>query len=103
MAVDDGTVSTTDRDALPERKSHGPSAAAWLGAFSLGLTTAMLLTVRTVPDVDLWLHLRIGDLLRLGERFGPPPDQLAVLADREYVPTQWLGQVAMSAVYDGFG
>lgn len=75
----------------------------WLSAVSAGLITGLLLRVRTTPDVDLWLHLRIGDFLRSGRRFGPSSDPLAVLADREYVPSQWFSQASMSAVYEAAG
>ena len=75
----------------------------WGAAVCLGVVTGLMLRVRTRPDVDLWLHVRIGDLLRSGERFRDASDPLAALADRPYVPTQWLAQVGMSAVYEGTG
>ena len=59
---------------------------------------AELIRLRTAPDVDLWLHLRLGAELRDGTRFGALPDPLVVLADRPYVPTQWLSEVAGSLV-----
>lgn len=72
----------------------------WAAALVAGAVPGLLLGVRDAPDVDLWLHLRIGDLLRAGERFGPQPDPLTALADRPYVPTQWLAQLLMSWVHD---
>ncbi|WP_215512784.1 hypothetical protein [Phycicoccus mangrovi] len=67
------------------------------------MLAALLLRLRAGPDVDLWLHLRIGRSLRDGEWFGALPDPLTVLADRPYVPTQWLAQVGMSVVDDVAG
>ena len=56
-----------------------PGLAAWGWTVAAGAVTAALLTVRREPDVDLWLHLRIGGLLRDGVRFEQLPDPLAVL------------------------
>lgn len=98
--TEDGARPVVPADPLPRRRS---SRASWVAAVAAGLLTGLLLRVRTTPDVDLWLHLRIGELLRSGERFGTLPDPLAALADRPYVPTQWLAQVAMSLVHDAFG
>jgi hypothetical protein len=54
-------------------------------------------------DVDFWLHVRIGDELRKGVAFGALPDPLVALADRPYVPTQWLAEVVQSVIYQRFG
>ncbi|MFQ6172850.1 hypothetical protein ACK8HX_14665 [Oryzobacter sp. R7] len=97
---DDGARPATSAAPIPRRR---PTRATWLAAVAAGLVTALLLRVRTTPDVDLWLHLRTGELLRAGERFGALPDPMAALADRTYVPTQWLAQVAMSLVHDASG
>ena len=86
--------------ARPVRR---PGLASWGWWVAAGAVTAALLTVRSRPDVDLWLHLRIGGLLRDGARFEGLPDPLAVLPDRTYVPTQWLAQVSMSGLYDAGG
>ena len=77
-----------------------PGQATWGWSVTAGAVTGALLTVRNQPDVDLWLHLRIGGLLREGARFDGLPDPLAVLPERRYVPTQWLSQVSMSGLYD---
>jgi hypothetical protein len=80
-----------------------PRSRTGVAGACLGLVVGLLLRVRSSPDVDLWLHLRIGDLLRSGAQFDRGSDPLAVLADREYVPTQWLAQMAMSALYEAGG
>ncbi len=85
------------------RPVRRPGLATWGWSVAAGAVTAALLTVRSRPDVDLWLHLRIGGLLRDGGRFEGLPDPLAVLPDRSYVPTQWLAQVSMSGLYDAGG
>ena len=54
-------------------------------------------------DPDLWLHLRLGEQLRAGERFQRLPDPLVVLADQPYSPTQWLAEVGMSVVHEVSG
>lgn len=83
-----------------------PRAAA-LGVWGLALTGGVviswLMRLRARPDIDLWLHLRIGDLLRSGFTFGANPDPLVTLADRPYVPSQWLGQEVFSWLYQYFG
>ena len=91
----------TDREPLPGRRP--PGLAAWTAAACAAIVTGSLLRVRSTPDVDLWLHLRIGDLLLSGQRFGGGADPLALLADRPYVPSQWLAQSAMSAVHEMAG
>ena len=67
-------------------------------AAALVLTPLALLRLRSTDD-DLWLHLRVGALLRRGENFGLP-DPLVEVADRAYVPTQWLAERAMSHMWD---
>ena len=96
-------TGTRPADAGAVSRTRRPSPATWAAAVCLGLVVGLLLRVRSAPDVDLWLHLRIGDLLRSGERFGAGPDPLAALADRAYVPTQWLAQAGMSAVHEAGG
>ncbi len=96
------TIGRASPSARPQGRRSAPLALTAAAACA-GLVTGLLLRVRERPDVDLWLHLRIGDLLRAGERFGPGPDPLASLADREYVPSQWLSQVAMSALHQTAG
>lgn len=66
---------------------------------TLAAVTVMLLRFRKHVDDDLWLHLRLGDEIRAGERFGGT-DPLTALADRPYVPTQWLAEVIASVTYE---
>ena len=91
------------RPAADRSTRRAPTPAAVGAGLSVGLITAMLLRIRTTPDVDLWLHLRIGDLLNAGQQFGSGPDPLAALADRPYVPTQWLAQRAMAWTWSAAG
>ena len=74
----------------------------WLWAVAVlgGLGVSWLLGLRRQVDVDVWLHLRIGQYLRDGGRFGPGPDPFVTLADRTYVPTQWLAEVVGSWLHD---
>lgn len=87
------------RDALHRTST----VAAIIGSISLAAFAAWLIRLRTMPDVDLWLHLRVGAALRDGERFGVVPDPLVLIADRPYMPTQWLGEVAGSVVHEVAG
>ena len=88
------------KEVWAARSVSRPGLATWGWSLAAGAVTGALLTVRSRPDVDLWLHLRIGGLLREGTRFDGLPDPLAVLPDRRYVPTQWLAQMSMSGLYD---
>ncbi|WP_299442794.1 hypothetical protein [uncultured Phycicoccus sp.] len=75
----------------------------WVLAAALAALTALLLRFRNAVDVDVWLHLRIGRELRRGEWFGSLPDPLVVLADRAYLPTQWLAEILGSLIVDAAG
>jgi len=75
----------------------------WLLTVGGGALAAVLLRLRDGVDPDLWLHLRLGEQLRAGERFQRLPDPLVVLADRPYSPTQWLAEVGMSVVHQVSG
>ncbi len=83
-----------------------PAASATLGiALTAGLVTVLLvrLALRPTLDVDTWLHLRIGAFLWDGGRFDNLPDPWVLLADRPYLPTQWLGQMVGALVERHFG
>lgn len=66
--------------------------AARLAAGVVGACVLGLLVLRPLSDPSPWLHLRVGQLLAGGGRFGLP-DPLTPSADRAYSPTQWLPSV----------
>jgi hypothetical protein len=80
-----------------------PAIDLAVGAATTTAVAIMLVSFRTEVDDDLWLHLRIGEELRSGQRFGQVPDPLVVIADRPYSPTQWLSEVALSVIHDVAG
>ena len=51
---------------------------------------------------DMWFHLRLGEEFRGGWGIGSP-GHLGVYDTAEWVPTQWLSQVGMSAIQDTTG
>ncbi len=68
----------------------------------VALALAPIVLSRGIGDPSPWLHLRVGEYLRDGGRFGLP-DPWSPLARHAYVPTQWLPSVAVSALVDSFG
>jgi hypothetical protein len=66
------------------------------------LALAPIALSRGIGDPSPWLHLRVGEYLRDGGRFGLP-DPWSPFASHAYVPTQWLPSVAVSALADSFG
>lgn len=74
----------------PARALRPPAARLAVGV--VGATALGLLVLRPVSDPSPWLHLRVGQLLAGGGRFGLP-DPLTPSADRAYSPTQWLPSV----------
>ena len=97
--MDDGAPA--DPRDTPERSYD--TVTLWLLTLGGGVLAALLLRLRQGVDPDLWLHLRLGEQLRDGERFQRVPDPLVVLADQPYSPTQWLSEVVMSMVHDVTG
>jgi len=75
---------------------------ATLAASVLTVGTATLLGVRAISDASPWLHLRIGQFLLQGGRFGFP-DPWAPFADKPYVPTEWLPAIVGYLTYHQFG
>ena len=63
---------------------------------------APFLVSRPIADPSPWLHLRVGDYLRSGARFGLP-DPWSPFTSHPYVPTQWLPSMVVSALVDEFG
>ena len=93
---------TTARTPL-EQQTRSATTVLWILIACTAAAVALLLRLRPQLDVDIWLHLRIGEALRSGVRFQTVPDPLVVLADRPYVPTQWLAEVVGSVAYDAAG
>lgn len=94
----------TDQDVAARSASvRYPLFELWVIALTTAAVASLLLSFRGHVDDDLWLHLRIGEELRQGTRFGHLPDPLVALGDRPYVPTQWLAEAAGSLAYDVFG
>ncbi len=80
-----------------------PGRVAGLGlTLLIASLVPVLIALHGRPDVDLWLHLRIGEFLTAGGRFGAP-DPFTTLADTAYRPTQWLAEVAGSWVWGWAG
>jgi len=76
---------------------HG---ARWV---RLGLALAIVAAttrvgLRAVSDPSPWLHLRVGQFLLDGGRFGLP-DPWAPYPVRSFVPTEWLPSVIAAQVY----
>ncbi|PKW27172.1 glycosyltransferase family 39 protein [Phycicoccus duodecadis] len=90
---------------VPARPRRFVRAVAdhWVLSLGVAALTVVLLRFRSEVDVDVWLHLRIGRELRGGQWFGVLPDPLVALADRAYLPTQWLSEVVGSWAVDGAG
>ena len=79
---------------LPLEAASRPAAPAPRPALSyvlagVSLATAALIGLRPVSDLSPWLHLRIGQLLVEGNRFGTP-DPLSSFTSRPYLPSEWL-------------
>jgi hypothetical protein len=68
----------------------------------LVFVVAPALLLRRVSDPSPWLHLRVGDYLLGGHRFGTP-DPWAPFTHVPYVPTQWLPSVLTARAYAWFG
>ena len=80
--------------SLPLESASRPTAPAPRPALSYGLAgvslaTATIIGLRPVSDLSPWLHLRIGQLLIEGNRFGTP-DPLSSFTSRPYLPSEWL-------------
>lgn len=93
--MNDGTMG----ESHPGRESRSGTALLWILTMTTGVVVAFLLRLRSSVDPDLWLHLRLGRTIRGGQWFGDLPDPLVELADRGYLPTQWLAEVGMDAVH----
>lgn len=75
----------------------------WDLAVTAALLAALpLVSVRAVSDPSPWLHLRVGEYLLGGGRFGRP-DPWGPMTAHTYVPTQWLPSVLVARAYELFG
>ncbi|MFC8504256.1 hypothetical protein ACFUC1_18005 [Pedococcus sp. NPDC057267] len=63
---------------------------------------AVALTTRAVSDPSPWLHLKVGQYLLDGGRFGAV-DPWAPFAQGHYEPTQWLPSVVTARLYATWG
>jgi len=66
------------------------------------VSAATVLGVRPIGDPSPWLHLRIGQYLLAGGRFGYP-DPWAPFAAKPYVLTEWLPAIVGYLTYNKFG
>ncbi|MBM6400932.1 hypothetical protein [Phycicoccus sonneratiae] len=96
------TASPTS-ESVGMREKRSATGALWIAWGVCVALVAVVVRLRGQPDVDLWLHLRIGTELRSGRWFGVLPDPLALAADRPYLPTQWLAERAMVLVHEVAG
>lgn len=96
----EGRRVTTEAAATRRLNSHAVVTAG--GAFVTACLIVLLIAAHGAPDVDLWLHLRIGEFLRSGGRFALP-DPFVTLAHHPYRPTQWLAEVVGSLAWDAVG
>jgi hypothetical protein len=73
--------------------------------WTLLTAVAMVLTAlatRPISDPSPWLHLKVGEFLLHGHRFGSP-DPFGPYAVTTYQPTQWLPSVLSAVLYDHLG
>ena len=75
--------------------------SVWTVAAAATLAAGAL-TVRAVSDPSPWLHLKVGQFLVDGGRFGPQ-DPWAPFAQGHYEPTQWLPSVGTALLYGWWG
>ena len=83
------------------------AARARVALPAVGLSVVVLaavtsLGVRQVSDPSPWLHLRVGELLASGGRFGMP-DPFSPNVARGYEPTQWLPSVLGYELFERLG
>ena len=78
-------------------------ASLLVGALALAVVaTTTMFGVRAISDPSPWLHLRIGQFLLEGNRFGFP-DPWAPFATKQYVLTEWFPAIIGYLTYDRFG
>ena len=93
-------VRSVARIAGVRRLAEGRKTALTASLVTVG--TATLLGVRAISDPSPWLHLRIGQFLLDGGRFGLP-DPWAPFAAKPFVLTEWLPAIVGYLTYHQFG
>lgn len=81
-----------------------PVAGRLTGALpaAVALIVLPLAVVRPVLDPSPWLHLKVGQFLLGGGRFGTP-DPWSTFASNAYLPTQWLPSILTAELVDRVG
>lgn len=99
-----GRSTPPARTGAPAEAARAPRARPWLPAMiaTIVVAVSLVIGVRPVSDPSPWLHLKIGDFLLDGGRFGLP-DPWAPLAEAAYLPTEWLPAVIGQQIYQLFG
>ena len=84
--------------------ARAPDARPWfpMAMATIVVSITVVMGVRPVSDPSPWLHLKIGDFLLHGGRFGLP-DPWAPFASSQYVPTEWLPAVIGQEMHEAFG
>ena len=92
----------------PGAPSSGGNHPAWLtdqrarwvswGIALVVVATTTRVGLRAVSDPSPWLHLRVGQFVLDGGRFGLP-DPWAPYPTRPYVPTEWLPSILAAKLY----
>ncbi|MGV8954550.1 MAG: hypothetical protein ACOH2M_25865 [Cypionkella sp.] len=99
----DASVSTTLVEQSGRHKHFGwftDLGAHWLhlGVAVVIVATTTRVGLRAVSDPSPWLHLRVGEYLLEGGRFGMP-DPWAPYPTRTFVLTEWLPSILAQQLY----
>lgn len=95
-----GTASTTPLTGMPSVEAPGRTRL-WLVGLPI-LVGVTILAVRPITDPDAWWNLRAGQWLRHTWQFAGP-DPFSTFASRDFVLTEWTGEVIASIGYDLVG
>ena len=88
--------------AASRRAAPAPRPALRYLLAGVALAGSSLIGLRPVSDLSPWLHLRIGQLLIEGNRFGTP-DPLSTFTNRPYLPSEWLPSILGTKVFELMG
>ena len=64
-----------------------------------GLAALLVVVTQTIPDPDLWGHVRFGQDI-VEARQIPVVDEYSFTTDRPWINHEWLAEVGMAAAYD---